>query len=316
MIHKHHEWLADANADIIKTFEREQATASESGHAQETGHSVESNWDDVLTDWLPPQYEIGKRKYLMLETDDGAPLTKETDLVVFHPHYPTKLRKKSHVLASGVAAAFSVKRTVGRKDIVEAYEDAAALRRGMRLRGVDQKHYLVPPLFYGLLGQSHEWKAPSSTPAENVRDISIQLDKELVSAPRDGLDFICIADLGTWTRRTIVLPQQFLDRGLRIYPGYHPALMGPVGDDSRVLSGLGRDYEQENLSPLTNFIGALWDKLALNDPALEPLAHGLRITKTLDTSFNLGTGQKVYTLSDVTTPDIARRYWKSTPWSY
>ncbi|MCB1257505.1 MAG: hypothetical protein KDB26_10390 [Microthrixaceae bacterium] len=214
MIHKHHEWLADANADIIKTFEREQATASESGHAQETGHSVESNWDDVLTDWLPPQYEIGKRKYLMLETDDGAPLTKETDLVVFHPHYPTKLRKKSHVLASGVAAAFSVKRTVGRKDIVEAYEDAAALRRGMRLRGVDQKHYLVPPLFYGLLGQSHEWKAPSSTPAENVRDISIQLDRELVVAPREALDFICIADLGTWTRKTIVLPQQFLDGGV------------------------------------------------------------------------------------------------------
>ncbi|MCB1256478.1 MAG: hypothetical protein KDB26_05195 [Microthrixaceae bacterium] len=316
MIHEHHEWLTDVNNSIVESFEREQATASEQGRAQETGHAVESNWDEVLTDWLPPHYEAGKRKYLMLETEDGAPLTKETDLVIFHPHYPTKLRKKHHVLASGVAAAFSIKRTVGRKDMVEAYEDAIALRRGMRLRGWwNLRDHLVPPVFYGLLGQSHEWKAPSSTPDENVRDISIELENGIVTAPREGLDFICIADLGTWTRKTASLPQQFLDKNVRTDP-VSGHWMGAVGDDSRVISGLGRDYEQQNLSPLTNFIGALWDKLSTNDPTLKPLADGLRITKTMDTSFSLGSGQKIYKLSEVTHPDVAARYWKSAPCYY
>lgn len=315
LIHEHHEWLADINKSIVESFKREQAAASERGRAQEIGYGVESNWDDVLTDWLPPQYEIGKQRYLMLETEDGEPLTKETDLVIFQPHYPTKLRKKHHVLASGVAAAFSVKRTVTRAGIVEAYEAAIALRRGMQIREGTERAYLVPPVFYGLLGQSHDWKAENSTPAENIREITAELDRELVAAPREGLDFMCIADLGTWTRKTIVLPQTFLDKQLRT-TSVGAALMGNVGDDSRVLSALGRDYEQQSLSPLTNFIGALWGKLALNDATLIPLADGLRITKTMDASLSFGTGQKMYTLSEVTTPDIASRYWKSSPWSY
>lgn len=315
MIHKHHEWLSDLNGNILKSYEREQATASERGRAQETGHGVESTWLKTLTQWLPPQYEIEKRKYLMLETEDGPSLTKETDLVVFHPHYPTGLREEHYVLASGVAAAFSVKRTVGRKDIVEAYEAAIALRRGMEIRGNDQQDYLVPPVFFGLLGHSHEWKADNSTPSENIREIAAELDRELVAAPREGLDFICIADLGTWTRKTIVLPQQFLDEQVRANP-IAVGLMGSVGDDSRVMTGLGRDYEQQNLSPLTNFIGALWEKLAINDPTLKPLANGLRITKTMDTTVSFGTGGRWYKLPEVTTPEIASKYWKSPPWSY
>jgi hypothetical protein len=315
MIHEHHEWLADLNNTILKSFEREQSAAVERGRAQETGHGVESTWLKTLTQWLPPQYEIGKRKYLMLETDDGPSRTGETDLVVFNPHYPTALREEHHVIGSGVAAAFSIKRTVGRKDITEAYQAAIALRRGMRIREGTEKAYLVPPVFYGLLGHSHEWKSNNSTPFENVQAITNELDRELAAAPREGLDFICIADLGTWTRKTMVLPQRFLDQQVRTNP-IGAQLMGTVGDDSRVMSGLGRDYEQQNLSPLTNFIGALWDKLAINDPTLKPLADGLRLTKTMDTKFSLGAGGKQYRLSEVTTPDIAKKYWKSSPWGY
>lgn len=315
MIHEHHEWLSDLNRSVVESFEREQAAASGWGHAQETGHGVESNWDEVLTDWLPPQYEIGKRKYLLLETGGGVERTKETDLVVFHPHYPKKLRKKHHVLASGIAAAFSVRRTVGRKDIADAYEEAIALRRGMKIREPDQRAHLVPPVFFGLLGQSHDWKAPASNPKENIRGIANELDGELVRSPREGLDFICIADLGTWTRKTIVLTESFLSEQTKANP-LLTVLSGGVADDSLVLSGLGHDYEQEHLSPLTNLIGALWNKLAINDPTLKPLADGLRITKTMDTSVSFGSGLKQYKLSDLTTPEIARRHRHASPWSY
>lgn len=154
-----------------------------------------------------------------------------------------------------------------------------------------------------------------SVPTRKVPERLVFVDSTLVKAPREGLDFICIADLGTWVRKTTVLPQRFLDRGLRTN-SIGRQFAGEVGEDSRVLTGLGRDYEQQNLSPLTNFIGALWDKLAINDPTLKPLADGLRFTKTMDTSHTMSTGQKVYSLSEVTTPDIAKRHRNSEPWMY
>jgi hypothetical protein len=119
VIHEHHHWLEDVNRSIVESYARDQTMAEEPGRIQQTGHRVESRWDEVLSDWLPPQYEIGKRKYLLLETDDGPTVTSETDLVVLHPHYPEKLRTKESVLASGIAAAFSVKRTIDREEPTE-----------------------------------------------------------------------------------------------------------------------------------------------------------------------------------------------------
>ncbi|SPM35790.1 hypothetical protein MRAB57_3620 [Mycobacterium rhizamassiliense] len=306
MPQEHHQWLADVNRSIVESYEREQEMARTSGRTQETGHVVESLWDGVLTDWLPPQYEIGKRKYILLENENGTALPKETDLVVFHPHYPEKLRKKSYVLASGLAAAFSVKRTVDKAAIKEAYEEATTLRRGMKIRDATKvKDYLVPPVFFGLLGESHDWKAPGSNPKENIKSITTEFDRDLVSSPREGLDFLCVADLGAWSRLSIVLTERFLRENPNVAPWLGLA-SGTSGQESLVVSGLRHDYEQQDLSPLTNFIGALWGKLAINDPTLRPLADGLRITNTTDT---LGSfGMRSFKFADVATPQIAAQY--------
>ncbi|BBZ48965.1 hypothetical protein H7H82_19300 [Mycobacterium heidelbergense] len=313
MTHEHHQWLADVNRSIVESYERDQEMARQPGSTQRTGHRVESRWDDVLRDWLPPQYEIGKQKYLLLETDDGPTLTKETDLVVFHPHYPEKLRVKESVLASGVAVAFSSRRTIGREDIREAYEDAITLRRGMKIREGTQQAYLVPPVFYGLLGESHDWKAPGSTPKGNIKAMTEEFDRDLVNAPREGLDFICVADLGIWGRVTTVLTERFLSQNLNVTPLMALAT-GTSGKESLVLSGMRHDYKQENLSPLTNFIGLLWGKLAINDLSLKPLADGFRITETTGTTGSFG--MRSYKLADVTTAQIASQYRNSGPWYY
>ena len=68
----------------------------------------------------------------------------------------------------------------------------------------------MPPVFFGLLAESHEWKAPASTPKENIRDITDELERDMVQAPREGLDLLCVPDLGTWDRITMVLPEKFL----------------------------------------------------------------------------------------------------------
>jgi hypothetical protein len=248
-----------------------------------------------------------------LETDDGPPVTKETDLVVFHPSYPEKLRVKESVLASGVAAAFSSRRTVGRDDIKEAYEDAITLRRGMKIREGTQQAYLIPPVFFGLLGESHEWKAPASTPKENIKAITEEFDRDLVNAPREGLDFICVADLGTWGRVMTVLTERFLAQNPNVTP-LMALTTQTSGRESIVLSGMRHDYKQENLFPLTNFIGLLWGKLALNDLSLKPIADGLRVTETTDTTGTFG--MRSYTLANVTTPQIAARHRNHGPWYY
>jgi hypothetical protein len=118
MMHEHHQWLADVNKSIVESYEREDELAKQPKNIQRIGHRVESRWQKMLLEWLPPQYDVCKRKYLLLESEDGPTVTKEHDLVVFHPHYPMKLRDNDGVLASGVAAVFSMKRTITRKGIV------------------------------------------------------------------------------------------------------------------------------------------------------------------------------------------------------
>lgn len=220
MIHEHHQWLTDVNDDIVRSYQRDEELARQRGQTQRTGHRVESRWKGVLSAWLPSQYEVvDKRKYILLETDDGPTVTKETDLVVFYPHYPEKLRDKESVLASGVAAAFSIRRTIGRVDIKEAYEDAINLRRGMKVRAQGGlQSYLIPPVFFGLLAESHDWKADASTPKDNIKKITDEFDRDLVKSPREGLDLMCIADLGTWRRITMVLPERFLLRQVQANP--------------------------------------------------------------------------------------------------
>ena len=173
----------------------------------------------------------------------------------------------------------------------------------------------MPPVFFGLLAESHEWKAPASTPKENIRDITDELERDMVQAPREGLDLLCVPDLGTWDRITMVLPEKFLKQQLTTNPLFG-VLTHAYGTDSLVMSSMRHDYEQQDLSPLTHFIGLLRQKLALNDASLKPLADGFRITKTSPEigSFNMGSGP--YKLASVSTEQIAARYRFNDPWSY
>lgn len=305
MDHEHHQWLADVNETIVKAYEREQAIVREARNVQKVGHGVESIWDEVLSAWLPPQYAIGKRKYLLLETEDGPAETKEHDLVVFFPHYPDVLRKKHKVLASGVAAAFSVKRTIDRNAIVEAFEDAAVLRRGMKLRDPTPRTMLAPPVFFGLLGESHGWKR-ADDPKEKIKTLVDGLDMK-VRTPREGLDMICIADLGYWVRSTSIIKAETL-RSIHVPVELAQNMPKQLADiltaGDTVISGLRHKYDDpQPLSPLTHFIGSLWAKLAINDPTLRPLADGFRITNTYPEGGSLAF--KRWPLQELTTERIA-----------
>jgi hypothetical protein len=74
--------------------------------------------------------------------------------VIFHPAYPTELRKRAEVMVSGVIAAFNVKLTLRDDGLPEAIEEARLLRRGMQRRSNRVIGDLVSPMVFGLLAQS------------------------------------------------------------------------------------------------------------------------------------------------------------------
>lgn len=79
----HHDWLAKVAADISDDHDdRLHAAARDASRVQQSGHGAEATWIRFLTDWLPPQYGVERRRYIVPEEGDE---TFETDIVVFRP---------------------------------------------------------------------------------------------------------------------------------------------------------------------------------------------------------------------------------------
>ncbi|RAG86235.1 hypothetical protein DN069_07725 [Streptacidiphilus pinicola] len=231
---------------------------------QRSGHGGEGTWEQFLSDWLPPHYEVATRKYII--PDDGDDVF-ETDLVVFRPGYPRALRKRVEVLAAGVAAAFSVKLTLDRDGIRDGIDRAARLRRGSRTTPRHIRGELLGQFPVGLLAHSHAWASPDPGPSNNVTRALVELDSALVQHPREALDFLCVADLGTWSTTRIAFMPSSVTAPTDESPG--PALFGfPLTSMSQVTTG--------SAPALSVFLSLLFDRLALTDPELEPLADGLR----------------------------------------
>jgi hypothetical protein len=201
MGHAHHQWLEDASEDIQRDYERLYKKAANPKNTQLVGHENEGIWDDFLRNWLPPQYEVATRKYIIGTVDTGTE-PFETDLIVFHPGYPRKLRQKTHVLAAGVAAAFSTKLTIRAAGLEEAAHHSAALQRALRPTKGHARHELWKPYVFGVLAASHPWKREKSAPSENVLNSIVSNDEKYAAHPAECLDMVCIADLGMWVKTT------------------------------------------------------------------------------------------------------------------
>jgi hypothetical protein len=112
----------------------------------------------------------------------------------------------------------------------------------MKIRDGTLRHHLVPRVFYGLLTESHTWKAPSSDPENAIKAITNELGNTELHSPREGLDFICVADLGCWSRQVVVLTEKFLTQNQNV--------AAYLGREPIVLTGMRRKYEHQNLFAL------------------------------------------------------------------
>jgi hypothetical protein len=262
----HHEWLAKWSRELAEEYERLHQVAADD--PQRSGHGGEASWLRLLEEWLPPAYEVGTRKYIVPEEGDD---TFETDLVIFNPAYPQRLREREEVIAGGVAAAFSVKLTLDAAGLRDAVDRGVRLKRSMQRRIGTPRDELLGPFAFGLVAHSHGWNQPSSTPRENLERNLLDVSTELVNHPREELDFVCVANLTTIaTTRLVWMPSGGGGR----QGAQARSDIGEVGTGMMVAD------EADVPGPLAVFISALIMRLAYVDPSVRPLADALRLTGT------------------------------------
>lgn len=116
---------------------------------------------------------------------------------------PPKLVEKKVYLAGGVAAAFECKTTLTAAHIEKATETAAAVRRLVPSREGSAYRELFSPIVFGVLAHSHTWKGVKSTPKQNITSALRTADGKFAAHPRETLDLVTVADLGTWATMKI-----------------------------------------------------------------------------------------------------------------
>lgn len=255
MGHVHHQWLEDASDDIQRDYDRILNKARQVGRTQEAGHENEQVWETFLTNWLPPQYEVATRKYIV-GTADEQPKPFETDLIVFHPGYPLKLRERTHVMAAGVAAAFSTKLTLKPDGVKEAAASSASLHQALIPRHGHLRWEVWKPYIYGVLAASHAWKSPNSMPADNLTKLIVEADYNYAQHPAESLDLVCVADLGTWMKQLVYThfpPEEVMHT-------FHAHLVGKTN------------------KPVVEFLAVLYELLSWRNSDMEGMARDFLVT--------------------------------------
>jgi len=232
--------IAAEYARIRRRSEEDPGTAGDQG---------EENWAELLGHWLPAGYHVRTKGRILSSTNEASP---QIDVVVLAPSYPKGLLTTNLYLAAGVFAAFECKNTLRLEHVDSAVQKSVAIKQLIR-SDTSVKHQII----YGLLAHSHDVR--SSSPLQSIEDALLRADETHVADPRDCLDFVCVADLGTWALMRFVL---FPESGA---PGYE-VKSTYMGAPSASMTG---GYP---VSPLGRFLTGLLRRLGDVDPHLAPIA--------------------------------------------
>ncbi|WP_291053954.1 DUF6602 domain-containing protein [Herbiconiux sp.] len=164
-----------------------------SGDSQRAGHGGEATWAGLLEQW-GPGWPVVTRKYVV----GPGGTSNEVDVILLRPDYPQHLHSEPEILASGVAAAFSSKLTLRKKDIIEAIQQKKLLVEVAGATPQNVQEALRGPFPFGLLSHSTDLFKSSDDFGTAMRELYIDLTEEssppLVSHPREELDALLIAN--------------------------------------------------------------------------------------------------------------------------
>ena len=276
--HDLHDFMRQLSDEMAVEYNRIYKRATEdSGTAGDQG---EENWADLWRGWLPRTYEVVTKGRIISQDGHTSP---QIDVLVLKSTYPEKLLNKKLYLAAGVAAAFECKTTLKAEHIEKTIKTCREIKNLYPVREGTPYKELHTPIVYGLLAHSHSWKGANSTPENNVALKLDESDRLHVTHPRQTLDLLCIADLGTWIS----------------------GKLGPVRARNHLLGGAHSCYAQHTSShqnqtkyftAIGTLISNLSRRLAWEDPTLRDLADYYEVTKIGGT----GGGNSVNGLSQYT----------------
>ena len=309
-IHDLHEFMRQLSDEMAAEYDRIQMRASEDpGTAGDQG---EENWAELLRGWLPRTYEVVTKGRIISQDGRTSP---QIDVLVLKSIYPEKLLTKKLYLAAGVAAAFECKTTLKAAHIDEAIETCVKIKNLYPAREGTPYKELHAPIVYGLLAHSHSWKGPNSTPANNIAQKLLKFSGvPYLSHPRQGLDLLCVADLGTWFsgHTTFIRPQ----------PAVKPSdpLYRPGGSTDRICAEhtILQNKQASHFTPIGVFIYCLSEKLAWENPELRDLADYYRSTDVVGSGIRMGQPAAVWSSSIIYSRAVYSRLLadKSLPRGY
>ena len=261
------DWIAAQYNRIQKRITEDPGTA---------GDQAEEDWAKLLRDWLPQTYHVETKGRIISQDGEASP---QIDVLVLKSIYPKQLIDENQkiFLAAGVAAAFECKTTLKTAHIGEAIETCVKIKNLYPAREGTPYKELHAPIVYGLLAHSHSWKSPNSTPEDNIKQKLLKSDELYVSHPRECLDLLCVADLGTWKTMKLLAPlalashynipiSSVLESGLTLQTAY-------------MMATSAHKNQSEYFTPIGSCIFDLSRKLAWEDTQLREISQYYEGTK-------------------------------------
>lgn len=262
--------------------EYDDAQEREAEDPTNTRSRAAESWAKLLRGWLPSTYEVVTNGRII--SRDGR-ISRWVDVLVLKSAYPEKLVNKDVYLAASVAAAFECETTLAAAHIARAVRTCTEIKRLYSTRIGTPYRELHAPVIYGLLARSYSWKGEDTVPASHIEQKFLEADGLYVVHPRECLDLLCVANLGTWRAVKVLAPlllashcgipiSSVLETGFTLQTAY-------------MMAESEHENQGEPLTPIGSFIFDLSRKLAWEDVNLRELSQyyqGMRID-------NLGSGK-------------------------
>ncbi|MFF5763027.1 DUF6602 domain-containing protein [Streptomyces tanashiensis] len=207
-------YFQQATMEMQLEYERIRArTTEDPGTAGDEG---EENWANLFRNWLPGDLQITTKGRILCA--DGT-ATNQVDVVALSPLYPHGMLGKKMHLASEVLAVFECKTTLRGSHIERTMESASRTKEAIyRAHGKE--------VLYGLVAHSHSWGDDAQLAADKISRKMTSAGRVHVDHPNNLLDFLCVADLGSWVVRAEMDEDAY-------GPGMVTYYSGPPVHDSR-----------------------------------------------------------------------------------
>jgi len=295
--HDFFELMATVRKEIADDYKRVKRRSREDPGT--AGDEVEEQWAEVLRKWLPATYHVITKGRILFEDRTSSP---QVDILVVKPSYPLALRNKKYVFSGGVLAAFECKLTLRARDLSDAFQNCAQIKRRARhVLGSPQDELCRLPIF-GVLAHSHDIRSKSgeSRLYEHIEKVQAKYAEHL----SEFVDTICVAEEATIPLTLDVLIGPNIDDALREDVEY---LNGK--EAIAAMYTMHHEIDGDEISSgavLAGFIHDLTRRLALHDPLIRDWADHLSYLGLYG-----GIGKTIYATGDELSKRVVERLRKN-----